>query len=180
MPVRVRPALLVLAVGLTVGLVASLAWARPEPAAVAGRPSAAAEPVAAAAREGRAVAVLHDWDVRRAAAWAAGDADRLAALYTAGSSAGAADVALLRRYAARGLVVRGLRMQLLRTRVLVQRPRLLELEVTDRLARAVAALPSDPGRVRRLPVDTATTRVLVLRRVGDEWLVARVSGVRGR
>ena len=169
-----------LAVGLTVGLVASLVWTRSAPAPVAGRSSTGPWSVAPTPAEARAVAVLHDWDVHRSAAWAAGDADRLAALYTARSTAGTADVALLRRYATRGLVVRGLSMQLLRTRVLTLRPRLLELEVTDRLSRAVAVRRSDPGQGRPLPVDTATTRVLTLRKVGDRWLMARVSGVRGR
>ena len=169
-----------LAVGLTVGLVAGLLWASSGSAPAPERSSAARQPVAPKPAEDVAVAVLHAWDARRSAAWAAGDADRLAALYTARSTAGAADVALLRRYAARGLVVRGLRMQLLRTRVLILRPRLLELEVTDRLSGAVAVRRADPGRGRSLPVDTATTRVLTLRKVGDRWLMARVSGVRGR
>jgi hypothetical protein len=177
-PVRVRPALLVLAVGLTVGLVMSLAFGRPTP--TDRLPAASRVPSPPTVTEAVAVAVLHDWDVRRAAAWAAGDARQLAALYTARSSAARADVALLQQYAARGLVVRGMRMQLLRTRVVTSRPRLLELEVTDRLARAVAVRPSDPGLGRLLPVDAATTRVLTLRRFGDRWLMARVSGARGR
>lgn len=179
MPVRVRPALLVLALGLTVGIVASLVLGRP-PAEVPRTPSARSTPVSRPAAEDRALAVLHAWDVRRSAAWASGDAAALAALYTAGSSAGAADVALLERYTARGLVVRDLRMQLLRTRVLTVRPRLVELEVTDRLSTAVAARAHDPAARHRLPADAATTRVLALRRVGDRWVMARVSAARGR
>jgi hypothetical protein len=84
-------------------------------------------------------------------------------------------VALLHEYAARGLVVRDLRMQLLSVRVLVDRPRQLALAVTDRLAGATAVRATDPVASRRLPADTATTRVLRLRRVGDRWLMARVS-----
>jgi hypothetical protein len=123
----------------------------------------------------RAVSVLHDWDVRRAAAWARGDADALASLYTVGSAAGAADVALLSRYRSRGLVVRDLRMQLLRARVLTSRPRLVELEVTERLAFAVADEPTVGSRA--LPRDAAATHRLVLRRVAGTWLMAGVSVV---
>ena len=50
------------------------------------------------------------------------------------------------------------------------------LEVTDRLVAAVAARADDPvASARRLPADAATTRTLVLRQVGDRWLMARVS-----
>ena len=181
MPVRVRPALLVLAVGLTVGLVASLAFTRVAPTAAPSGlrtgPRVASSPVASVALQDRALAVLDAWDLRRAAAWAAGDAERLAALYVPGSSAGAADVALLERYADRGLVVRDLRMQVLRVRVLTCRPRLVEVEVTDRLTGAVAARATDPAALRALPADAATTRVLVLRRVDGRWLMTRVSAV---
>jgi hypothetical protein len=125
----------------------------------------------------RPAAVLHAWDGRRAAAWAAGDTEALSRLYVAGSSAGAADVALLRRYVARGIVVRGLRMQVLRVRVLVDRPRVIRLEVTDRLGAAVAA---GPAMSRALPTDRASTSMLVLRRVAHRWLMASVSPARGR
>jgi hypothetical protein len=177
MPVRVSRALLVLAVGLTVGLVAVVVLSRPTAGETAA-PRAGSSPAGASPTPGggaRAVTVLHDWDVRRAAAWASGDADALASLYTAGSTAGAADVALLRRYRSRGLVVRDLRMQVLRARVLTSRPRLVELEVTERLASAVAH--EVRAGSRPLPRDVATTHRLVLRRVGGTWLMVRVSVV---
>jgi hypothetical protein len=176
MVVRVPRAVLVLAAGLTVGLVGVATIGRPpHPVPSQVRPSAHAPAV----RDG-ALAVLHDWDVRRAAAWAAGDPDALGGLYARGSGAGAADVALLRRYTGRGLVVRGLGMQVLRARVLVSRPRRLELEVTDRLAGAVAVRAGDPRSARRLPSGAASTRVLVLRRPGDRWVMVRVSALPGR
>lgn len=176
MPIRLPVVAVVLAIGLTAGLVAvSLASGstdrsrppRPESSTVASSASSAGPP--------GVLGVLRDWDHRRAAAWAAGDAGALRALYTRRSAAGAADATLLHAYAARGLVVRGLRMQLLRARVLVARPRLLELEVTDRLAAATAVLTESPAAGWQLPADAATTRVLVLRRVGQRWLMARVS-----
>jgi hypothetical protein len=176
MVVRVPRALLVLAAGLTIGLVALAATWRPAEPVPSGAGASAPAP---AARES-ALAALHDWDVRRSAAWATGDLDALARLYVGRSRAGAADLDLLRRYTARGLVVRGLAMQVLRARVLVARPRLLELEVTDRLAGAVAVRADDPRSARRLPAGAATTRRLVLRRPADQWVVVRVSAPPGR
>jgi hypothetical protein len=176
MPVRIPLVLLVLAAGLTLGLV-GVATLSERPGEL-GAPSRS--PSARPATEHAALAVLHSWDRRRSDAWAAGDAVALARLYTARSSAGAADVALLRRYVARGLVVSDLRMQVLRARVIVVLPRLLELEVTDRLAGGRAARPGDPGTARPLPADAASTTVLTLRRVGDRWLMARVSAATGR
>jgi hypothetical protein len=173
-PVRVPLALLVLAAGLTLGLVGLEVVARvPAP----DRPSAPAPSSRTAPAPGErfALEVLHAWDRRRASAWAAGDPVALATLYVPASSAGAADVALLRRYAARGLVVRDLRMQVLRARVLVTRPRRVTLEVTDRLAGARAVRVDRTDAARRLPADTASTRILELRRVGGRWLMARVS-----
>lgn len=121
--------------------------------------------------------MLHEWDQRRSAAWAAGDATALGGLYTADSTAGTADVTLMLRYADHGLRVHEMRMQVLSARTLITRPRLLELEVTDRLASAVAVRSGDRLTLGRLPSDTATTRRLVLRRVDGRWLMARVWAV---
>jgi len=183
MPVRVSRALLVLAVGLTVGLVAVVVLSRPTTGAAsrllsADRPAEHAPTATGPVPVVRALGVLHAWDARRAAAWATGDVDGLAALYTSGSTAGAGDVALLRRYRSRGLVVRDLGMQVLRARVIVDRPRLVELEVSERLSSAVAFEPSVGSRP--LPRDRATTHRLVLRRVDGTWRMARVSVLRGQ
>jgi hypothetical protein len=126
---------------------------------------------AAPRRRVAALAVLGAWDVRRAAAWAAGDEAALAALYTDGSAAGRRDRAMLGRYGARGLRVRGMRMQVLGGKVRSRTAGRIGLVVTDRLAHAVA--------VRRgtrvvLPRDRATRRTIVLRRVAGEWRVAQV------
>jgi len=119
--------------------------------------------------------VLHDWDRRRAAAWAAGDVAALQALYLPSSSAASADVALLRRYLSHGVRVRGMRMQVLRARVVASTPSVVEVEVTDRLAAGVAVRVDDPRVARRLPADGASTHMVRLRRVRGRWLVARVS-----
>lgn len=175
MPVRVPVAALVLVLGLTSGVVAIGVLSRPAPR-VPATPGLAATITEADQGPGPtdALVVLRDWDRRRAAAWAAGDERALERLYAGRSAAGLADVALLRRYEARGLVVHGMTMQVLAARRLKRTSRVLELEVTDRLASATVRV-SDGGVDRLLPADTARTRVLVLRRVGARWLMARVS-----
>src|SRR5436309_3116260 len=123
MPVRLPVALLVLALGTTCGLVAVEVSSQSAPASPAARGSA--QPVStrptgtapmrtppATDRTG-ALAVLHAWDRRRASAWAAADRSALSRLYVRGAPARAADLALLARYTARRLVVRGMRMQVL-------------------------------------------------------------------
>jgi hypothetical protein len=113
--------------------------------------------------------VLHSWDERRAAAWAAGDVAGLRSLYTTGSMAGRRDAAMLRAWSLRGLRVSGLRMQLLCVEVRARTPTRLVLDVTDRVAGGVAV----PGRVA-LPRDAATRHVVTLRRVAGEWRVSAV------
>ena len=115
--------------------------------------------------------MLRAWDVRRAAAWAAGDEAALAALYTDRSAAGRRDRAMLGRYGARGLRVRGMRMQVLAAKVRTRTTGRIVLVVTDRLAHAVAV---GQGIRVALPRDRATRRTIVLRRGAGEWRVARV------
>ena len=117
------------------------------------------------------VEVLRTWDAQRAEAWARGDARRLAALYTPGSVAGRHDLAMLSAWAARGLVVRGMRTQLLAVHELAHTRSAWTLQVTDRL---VGGLAVGPGVRRPLPRDGATTRTVRLRLVGGTWVVASV------
>jgi len=172
-PVRIPVVALALVLGMTCGITAVgvLSSSRGAPTVTAPTGLAPRSP----AEERGAVGALHAWDAERAAAWARGDAAALSRLYVPGSAAGAADVALLHRYAARGLVVRGLRMQVLRARVLVMRPRRLVLEVTDRLAGAVATDLHGVSVARPLPADRPTDHRLALRRLGGRWLMATVS-----
>ena len=139
-------------------LTAPAASARPAPV----QPVAAGPP---------ALAVLHAWDQRRAEAWARGDPRLLRPLYTRGSVAGRNDRAMLRAWAARGLVVQDLRTQLLGVRELAHTATTWTLQVTDRLAGGVAV---GPGVRRPLPRDQATTRTLWLQLVDGAWLVAAV------
>jgi hypothetical protein len=164
----------VLVVGAAVGVVVltGMSWLADPSTPSAPLPPSAPATVDRTGQESGPLAVLHGWDTRRAAAWAAGDPRALAQLYTARSTAGAADVALLQRYVDRGLRVRRMRMQVLGARVLVLRPRAITLEVVDRLAAATV----DTGVAsRRLPSDSATTHRLELRLVGGRWRMDRVS-----
>lgn len=149
-------------------------------AAPVGPPAGPAEPTGPAGQ--RAVSVvpvdstplrlLRQWDAARAAAYAEGSVRALRDLYTPGSSAGAADVRLLREYVARGYRVVGMEMQILRLRVLDQGPGEWRLRVTDRLHHAVAV--SAQERLR-LPRDRASTRELRLVPGEDgRWRVADV------
>ncbi len=116
-----------------------------------------------------AVEALRSWDSQRAEAWAAGDVAALASLYTPASVAGRRDVAMLRAWTARGLVVRDLRTQLLAVDVLAHTRSTWTLRVTDRLVSGVAVGPD----VRRpLPRDEPTTRTVRLRLVDGAWCVA--------
>jgi hypothetical protein len=127
-------------------------------------------PVSAPARSA-VLDVLHDWDRSRAQAWEAGDPAALRRLYVTGSSAGRADVRLLRRYVARGLVVRRMTVQVLAVRVLDAGVRRIRLVVTDRLAGGVAVAGDHQVR---LPGDAVSSRRLVLRRVSVGWRMASV------
>ncbi|HWJ08602.1 MAG TPA: hypothetical protein VNS46_04455 [Nocardioides sp.] len=162
---------------LATGLVAVTALHHPPPHPPARTtPAAPAASVAPAARDVgvvRAVgslAVLRDWDRARAAAWAAGDAEALGELYAPGSAAGRADVAMLRRWTARGLRVEGMTMQVLSVELRLRTGRRLVLVVTDRLVGAEAVAPG--GRHVALPRDGATRRRLEFHRSGGRWLLA--------
>jgi hypothetical protein len=117
-----------------------------------------------------ASAVLHDWDDRRAAAWAAGDPSALRSLYVRDSETGRADKAMLRRWRERDLRVEGMRMQLLDLEVRRATAERLDLLVTDRLTGAVAV---GPGVRLPLPRDGVTTRRVVLVREAGVWRVAQ-------
>jgi hypothetical protein len=151
--------LAVLAVLGTVGLVAL----RPDPVPVAARPTVLGPD---GPRD-----VLAVWDDRRARAWATGDLAALRGLYVRGSRSGRADVRMLASYVDRGLVVRGLRTQVLALDVLDSSQERVEVRVTDRAAGAEAV---DGGTVIPLPDDRPSTRRVVLRRVEGEWLVDEV------
>ena len=139
-----------------------------------GREAPTADPGIATARPPEAVARLAAWDERRASAWAAGDVVALRALYVDGSRTGRRDVAMLRAWVGRGLVVEGLRSQVLSAHVLRDDDpgdRSVVLSVTDRTLGGVAV---GAGRRIALPADRPSTREVRLRRVEGTWLVDEV------
>jgi hypothetical protein len=122
--------------------------------------------------ETEALGILRAWDVRRARAWAAGDVRALDRLYTPGSKTGAVDLAMLRSYVRRGLVVEGMDTQVLAADVRVSDAKHLTLVVTDRLATATAV---GAGTSQRLPRDRASNHTVELLKTGDAWLVDEVT-----
>ena len=131
-------------------------------------------PVSALAADCSVLAApLLRWDARRASAWARGSVPDLRALYLPGSAAGRADVAALERYAARGLQVEGMRMQVLAWSVVATGPRRVVLRVTDRLVGGVAVRP-DGTVLARLPADRPSERTLTLVSRGGSWVMATV------
>jgi len=117
------------------------------------------------------LAILRDWDDARSSAWARGDLGALRRIYLPGSAAGARDAAMLGRWVDRGLRVRRMTMQVLAVELRVRTDRRIVLDVTDRLADAVA-VPVGGGERLALPHDGLTTRRLALRRTRVGWVLA--------
>lgn len=163
----------VVAGAVVVGLTVGRGWVAERPGPPPGPAVSSARVAALPGRDAdvAALAVLRGWDEERAAAYASGSVADLRALYVPGSAAGDADVEVLRSYRSRGLRVEGVRMQVLDVAVLDRGPRWWRLRVTDRVSGAVAVAD---GVRQPLPRDTATTRVLELRRIDDRWRVASV------
>lgn len=114
----------------------------------------------------RAVDVLHAWDRRRAAAWAAGDVTALGKLYRPGSPAGQQDVAALRAWRDRGWRVSGVGRQVRELRVLSADTDVVRVRMSDRLVGAVARRGTTE---RHLPAGAFRHRVVQWRRVGGDW-----------
>jgi hypothetical protein len=140
---------------------------------VAERPVNAAE----SSPQLRALGVLHAWDRRRSAAWAAGDPAALSLLYTRRSQTGARDVRRLERWRERGLRVVGLRQQVAALRLRRRSPGMLCLVVTDRTVEGVA---SGPARHTALPRSAWSTHRITLRHVHGAWRVVEVVTVKSR
>ena len=120
-----------------------------------------------------ALEVLHDWDVRRARAWARADLDALRALYLRGSGAGRADARMLRAYRARGLVVRRLVTQVFAVRVLRSDGSALQVRVFDRVAGGEVV---GDGDVVPLRSSRPVTRTITFRLGDGAWRVGAVIG----
>lgn len=106
-------------------------------------------------------------DVVRTAAWTTGDADLLGGVYDGGS--GGADIARLRQWRQRGIVVEGMRTRRSSCRdVGADR-----VEVVERLGTTVAVLPD--GTPRALPQDDWDRRTVTLVRTDGRWRIGAVA-----
>ncbi|HEY2880461.1 hypothetical protein [Nocardioides sp.] len=140
-----------------------------------GRPSVRVPSVPIAGDPGspaaQALTVLRRWDVRRAAAWSAGDPAALARLYVHRSQTGARDVGDLLRWVRRGLRVVGLHQQVTAVRVTGGDPRRIVMVVTERTVDGIAV-----GARRRtaVPASAWATHRVSLRLSQGRWRVAEV------
>ena len=120
-----------------------------------------------------ALEVLHEWDARRARAWARADLDALRALYVRGSGAGRADVRLLHAYQRRGVVVRRMVTQVFAVRVLRSSGSALQMRVFDRVAGG--RVLDHGGDVEPLRSSPPKARTITFHREAGTWRVAEVS-----
>jgi hypothetical protein len=143
---------------------------------VAGRddaPPVSATPTARAAPPESWSAVLRALDQRRSLAFADGDATALREVAVAGSDADRADSRVLRALAARGVTARGMRMEVVVATVEASSASGARLTVVDR--RSAYDLVDRAGRVvHRVAARGDAVWTVELRRVDDEWRVARV------
>ena len=108
---------------------------------------------------------------------AGADPAALRALYVPGSVAGRRDVAMLQAWTARGLRVRGLRMQVLALDVVL---RTRSPAGAGRHRPGGAGGCRGPGVRRELPRDAPSAHTVELVRVAGEWRVAAVRRSRSR
>jgi hypothetical protein len=108
----------------------------------------------------------------RALAWRRNEPRLLRRVYDPTASTLRADRARLHRYADRGLIVRGARVEFGPLRVLRRTPRSVRLRGVDQLRPVVAVRAN--GRRFPLPHDLPTRHTLVLRRLAGHWRIAEV------
>jgi hypothetical protein len=171
LPLALLAAVVATAVCVAVGIALTPALRSPAEAAPVETVASVETTVVSDSVRPRAIQLVRAWDARRAEAWAHGDLRLLARLYAPGSAAGRRDVAMLREWTARGLVVKGLTIQLLEVRTLRHSVSRWSLLVTDRLVGGVAV---GHGVRRPLPRDEPTTVTVRLLRAAGVWRVASV------
>lgn len=138
---------------------------------VVGMPAQAAQPDPTPARADP-LAVLHQWDRQREAAYVAGDSAKLADLYATGSTAAASDLAILESYRERGLRVQRMAQQFFSVKVVRAGPTLITLRTVERFA---GGLAMGEGRCLRIPGDFPQQRLITMTYDGSRWRVESVS-----
>ncbi len=118
--------------------------------------------------------VLGALDAERSAAFAAGDVDRLARVYTAGSPAGRRDRRQLTGLRGAGLRAEGLRLRILRVTELRRTQRHVRLRVVDVL-RPHRVVDGSGVLVEHRPGRTAVTWTVTLALEGGRWQVYDVT-----
>jgi hypothetical protein len=147
-------------------------WREPEPSPALRMAGLAASPDPARAGAGPWAQVLHQLDRRRERAFALGDPQRLATVYTRRSAALAADRAAMAAYLERGLTVDGASFRLLDVHARRLASGDVVLRAVDRLRPVTARTAS--GADVPLPRDRPPVHRLVLRRGAGGWRIAAV------
>lgn len=111
-------------------------------------------------------------DLQRSLAWSSSSIEAVEALYV-DPTAGAADVAALRQWTDRGLVLESAMLVIGSCTAVTESPDRVRLDVVDRLAPTWAV--DTFGLATSLPVDTWSGRHVVLQRVDGVWRYAEVS-----
>ncbi|MFT4010181.1 MAG: hypothetical protein QM655_09105 [Nocardioidaceae bacterium] len=124
---------------------------------------------AAKTPEAAALEVLQAWDATRAQAYERGDLGALIQLYEPGSDLAREDRRVLAAYLRRGLVVHGMRTQVLDVAVDHFDAGTLLLRVTDRVTHAWAS--GSQGGVAVLPVAEPIRRRLAFVKRDERWLL---------
>ncbi len=114
--------------------------------------------------------VLGALDERRSAALEAGDAAALTDVYPSGSSLLASDRGLVEQYRARGLRLRGARLERLACSTVARGSSRYVVRVVDRLGTAQV----EGSAARTLPRDRPTRRTVTIVRTEAGWRVGQV------
>lgn len=120
--------------------------------------------------------VLSRLDDRRARAYQRADPRLLRRVYVTGSTLLRRDRRMLHAYDERHVRLSGVRLELLRVRLLERHRAQVRLRVVDRLARPTAHTVAG---ATVLPQDLPTRRTVVLRRSFGEWRIAAVRRLAG-
>lgn len=122
--------------------------------------------------QGRWAEVMWRLQARRGEAWEQGRPSLLGRVYAAHSPLLARDREMLRGYAARGLRLQRLRLDVVRVDLLARQGDVARLDVVDVLAPVTVS--SRAGHRQRLPDDRPSRHLVELRRDAAGWRISQV------